>query len=168
MSETACAATEAASIKGRVLKRHGVGQMVCDPFRHGYEFSKPAHAPEFWRGDADDFAPITQIGLAAQTKETLAAGYCRVECNPIAAPESRYSASGLLHNARRFMAHDDGWQTPTSASVESMNIASADAACSHADQQFISRGNRRSYIHILKPFVSCKNECLHFSPPNSW
>src|ERR1017187_3556338 len=63
------------------------------------------------------------------------------------------------------MPHHDRRKPPTGAAVESVHVASADAACTDANQQLIFSRPRHSHVNDVEILVLRQNQRLHSLSP---
>ena len=91
--------------------------------------------------------------MAPHAVEALSAIDSRVEGYPVARMKVRNSAAHGLDDTGGLVPHDDGWNTPARAAIESVHVASADSAGPDANQQLVRGGPRRGHIHQVELLV---------------
>ena len=113
------------------------------------------------RGNSDHFPVIAQIHQASPAVEALAAVDGGVECDTVARTKILHRAAYSLNDSCGFMSHDDRRQTPSSASIVAMHVASADAAGLNPNEQVVITRVRLLHVDEVKLLVFRENERLH-------
>jgi hypothetical protein len=73
-----------------------------------------------------------------------------------------------LDNPGGFVAHDQGWDTSSGATVKAVNIASTDSACFNLNEQVRRATGRHWHFDDLEFFYFGQQQSLHNFNPFWW
>ena len=143
---------------------HLVRQQVHNPLRHGNILCKRAHTPELSRGNTNDLALIAEIPLTTLAEKAPATVHGGIERDAISFTKRRHRSSDRSNRPCGLMTHHQRRDPPPGAAVVSMNVAAADAARAHGDQNLVLTRLRNREVDHLQALVVRELQCPHTSP----
>ena len=146
---------------GRFGKRKIVRQAIYDAGRNSNIFGKSSGAAVVRTGDSQNLPAIAQIHLSAAAGTTSAAIDRRIERDSVAHCESLHFGADRSDSSCGFMPHDNGRDTAPRRAIIAVDVATADAAGSHAHQDFTGTRRRFRKIGNLKMLVFGKQKNFH-------
>ena len=135
--------------------------MVSDALRHHDELREGAGAAVVSAGNPDDLAVVAKVDLALAAELALAAIDRGIEGHPISGFEFFHAGASRGYDSRRFMPHDDRWNSPAGGAVVAMNVATADATGGHTHQNLVRTRLRSGKIGNVKLVILRKEQCFH-------
>ena len=104
---------------------------------------------------------VAEVNLTVPAKTAVAAINGRVEGHPVAGQPGGHGPPDLGNDSGHLVSHDDGGPAPTRASVHAMNVAAANPARPHPDQDFIGLHRRHGHVLDRKTAVFFEDERFH-------
>jgi hypothetical protein len=120
---------------GGMFERQGVWDFVDDVLGNGYELSKCALTAKLVAGDAKNLAIFAEIDCSGSAIAASPTRYSRIKSHAVPFAEANDGNSDLDDDPGRFMPHYQWRDASARTAVESMNIATADAARLNLNQQ---------------------------------
>ena len=118
----------------RVLDRQSVGDAKHNVLGHDDELGKRPVTPIIPARYAEHLAAVAQVNLPRVAEVAIAARDHRVKRHPIARPELRDVGPDLGNFPSGLVPHDERRNPPPARSVVTVDVAPADAARAHANQ----------------------------------
>ena len=153
---TASGSTIAACSNGSVR-----GQLVEDPRRHGDELRERAVAPVVGARDAEHRPRVAQVDVAAAAEVTAAAIDRGVEGDAIAGREPGHGGAGPFDHPGRLVAHHERRDAAAGDAGVAVDVAAADAAGAHADEDVLVADVRQRHVGHRQPAVFGEQQRFH-------
>ncbi len=143
-------------------------EAVGNALRHSDKFGKGSGAAVVATGDTEDLAAVAEVDFSALAEGAGSAEDRRVEGDAVAGAEAGDGVAYGSDSAGSLMAHDDWGNASPGGAVVAVNIAAADPASGHADEQVAGSGGGQRDVAQGESVVRLKDERSHdFSlPPN--
>ena len=135
--------------KGGFFKLQRLGDAIEDAGRKDDLLGKAAVAAILGRGDAEDFALGAKVDVAGLAFGAVAAVLRGVKGDAVAHGPVGDAFAQFADFACCLVAHDDGREAASAASVHAMDVAAADAAGVDADFDLAWAGLRLREIHVV-------------------
>ena len=147
--------------RGGFGKTESVWKFVGNALRNDDVFGESSRAAVISAGNAKHLAAVAKIDFAAGTIRAGTARNRRIERDAIAFGPTRDLRAKGGDAASRFVAHHDGRDTTAGGSVVAVDVAAADAAGRHVNQEFAATGNRCGKLGNFQTPVLGKKHCFH-------
>src|SRR5262249_48830652 len=121
----------------RLLECHPVRQLVYDARGNDNVLSKRSMAAIIRAGNAQDLSVIAQVDFTATAEIAGTTEDCGIEGDSITLCNLVHACFNGCNNARCFVSHHDGRNTPSRRAVISMHVTAANSASSNSYQDFV-------------------------------
>src|SRR5581483_6724936 len=111
--------------------------------------------------DSEHLPVIAQVHITATAVRALSAINSRVEGDAIACLEAADFLAYVSDNSCRFVSHHDRWNPPSGRSIETVDVAAANAAGRYSNKQFIVVECRHRNVRNFKVSVLREEQSFH-------
>jgi hypothetical protein len=116
---------------------------------------------EFFGGDADHFAVIAKVHIAADAEGAFPAIDRGIEGDPVAGFEARDVCAQFGNFAGGFVAHDERRVAAAGGTVKTMHVAATDTARANADKHVVRADFGLGEIDEFQFHIVREQKCLH-------
>jgi len=119
------------------MKGEIVGKPMSDSRWDCDKLSEGPGTPVVPARNAKDLPTVAEVHLSAQTAGASATINRGIKSDAVAGSKITYICTDSFHNAGRFVPHDNRWNAASGRAVIAVNIAAADSAGRHANEELV-------------------------------
>lgn len=148
-----------------MLKRKGIRNRVRDVLRNGDQLGEGALTSKLLAGNSEHLPVFAKVDRSGPAGWAFAAGDGRIERHSVSGAEAGDVVPHCRDDSGGFVPHHQRGDSATGAAVEPVDIATADTAGSHRDEQVLGADGRLWQIGNLQLFWLGQQESFQGEGP---